>query len=510
MTLWDYFERAVERAPHAEAMVSNGRRWTYQQLREEVCHVTANLVRRDIHSGDHVLVVLKNRWENIIVYWACQYLGVIYTPINFRLSEAELAYCLEDSQAVLVVAEETLRPVWEQIMRSWPHPVQMVLVGGRGADSFEELRTPGLPTDTTPEPAHEDETAIMLYTAGTTGQPKGVPRSHRNEIAAAIAHIIQNTYTTGERTVAVMPFYHTMGMRSLLSMTFLNGSLILVPDYETDRLAELIDQESVSVLYLVPTLFYDLVNLPGGDRFHWQSLKKIGYAGAAMTTTLTQQCFARFHPTMFVNHFGSSEVYTYTICSWLDRKPACAGRPGFHEAIRLVPIGGVEVHPHQPVARGDVGEVIVHLSSPEAFQGYWHRPEANARALREGWYFTGDVGWQDEEGDLWVMGRVDDMLITGGENVHPLEVEDVLSQHPQVAEVAVVGLPDPRWGQVVTAFIVARHPDLTAEVLDQYCRASPILAQFKRPRRYIFVPEIPKSPVGKILRRRLKEGHYPA
>ena len=166
------------------------------------------------------------------------------------------------------------------------------------------------------------------------------------------------------------------------------------------------------------------------------------------------------------------------------------------------------VLPDEVVGKGVPGEVIVSLSSPEAFKGYWNRPDANEKALRQGWYFTGDVAVWDDDGDLWVQGRVDEMFISGGENIHPLEIEDVLSQHPKVSEVAVAGLPDERWGQIAVAFVVPAATSLTANELDQFCLASPHLANFKRPRRYVFVKAIPKSAVGKILRRKLQAGEY--
>ena len=349
----------------------------------------------------------------------------------------------------------------------------------------------------------------MLYTSGTTGRPKGVPRTQRNEASAAEAHIIQNQLALFESTIGVMPFYHTMGMRTLLTTTFLNGKLVLLPDYETAAALEYLAQEQLTCRYLVPTLYYDLVSHPQLSQVNLRPLTKIGYAGAAMTSTLTQLCFERLQPTVFVNHFGSSEVYTFTICSWLDRKPTCAGRPGFHEDVRIVTADPTRrVLPDEVVEPGVPGEVIVSLCSPEAFHGYWQRPDATEKAIREGWYFTGDVGIWDEEGDLWVQGRVDDMLISGGENIHPLEVENVLAQHPRVRDVAVCGLPDERWGQVVSAFVVPGDAALTADELDRFCLASPELANFKRPRRYIFVKAVPKSAVGKSLRRKLQAGEY--
>ena len=192
-------------------------------------------------------------------------------------------------------------------------------------------------------------------------------------------------------------------------------------------------------------------------------------------------------------------------------KPTCAGRSGLFGRSRIVRAdAGRKGSPDDVVERGVTGELIVSLDSPEAFTGYWRRPDADARAIREGWYFTGDLAWEDDEGDIYTVGRVDDMIISGGENIYPTEVEDVLVRHPQVQEACVVGLPDERLGQTVTAFVVARRaPDgttmLSADDLDRFCREATDFASFKRPRRYEFVDALPKSPTGKLLRRRLLE-----
>jgi len=515
MHLAQYFVQAVKRFPEATAVVDDRIRWSYQDLYEEVATVAANVQQSDVKQGDHVLVVLKNHRENLVIYWACQLLGLIYTPVNFRMSLAELVYCIGDAEPVFVFYEEENRVIIEAALKQTQSSARAYAVGtSSGSDTFEKLRLRGASLQAVP-PISDDAITIMLYTSGTTGRPKGVPRSHLNEASAAEAHIIQNQYTLFESTIGVMPFYHTMGMRTLLVTTFLNGKLVLLPShdksggYEPEAALELLAREEITSLYLVPTLYYDLVSRPQLDQYDLQALTKIGYAGAAMTSTLTQACFERFRPKVFVNHFGSSEVYTFTICSWLDRKPTCAGQPGFHEEVRIVTADPTRyVLPDEVVSTGTPGEVIVSLSSPEAFKGYWHRTDANEKALRQGWYFSGDVGVWDEDGDLWVQGRVDDMLISGGENIHPLEVEDVLAQHPKVAEVAVAGLPDERWGQIVAAFVVPADASLTAEELDQFALANSQLARFKRPRRYVFIKEVPKSAVGKILRRKLQAEEY--
>jgi 2-furoate---CoA ligase len=225
-----------------------------------------------------------------------------------------------------------------------------------------------------------------------------------------------------------------------------------------------------------------------------------------MTDGLLKTLDAAFKPDLFVNHYGSSEIYTFTIDQNASAKPGSAGRAGINQRIRVVKLGAVG--PDDRAAAGEEGEIIAFAGSDEAFEGYWQRPDADARALRQGWYFTGDTGTFDNDGDLFVTGRVDDMIITGGENVSPVEIESCLSLHPDVSEIAVAGLPDERWGKIVAAFVKRRGP-VTPDALDAFCRTSG-LANFKRPRRYVFVAEIPKSPVGKLLRRKLVAGEFTA
>jgi len=346
----------------------------------------------------------------------------------------------------------------------------------------------------------------MLYTSGTTARPKGVPRRQRAERAAALAHVAQNLYGHAERTLGVMPLYHTMGVRSLLSMSLVGGAFICLRRFEPTEALRLIAIERVTNLYLVPTLYHDLVHNPLFARTDVSSVRKLGFAGAPMTDGLLKTLQAAFRPDLFVNHYGSSEIYTFTIDQNAPAKPGSAGRAGINQTVRVVKLGAKSVD--ELAAPGEEGEIIVLLAGDESFDGYWRRPDADAKALRQGWYFTGDTGFVDRDGDIFVTGRVDDMIITGGENVSPVEIESCLSLHAAVSEVAVVGLPDERWGKIIAAF-VKRCAAIEADELDAFCRASG-LANFKRPRRYIFVTEIPKSPVGKLLRRKLAAGDYTA
>ncbi|HXJ77629.1 MAG TPA: AMP-binding protein [Candidatus Methylomirabilis sp.] len=508
MTLARLLERAHERRPEAMAVIDGRRRLTYAGLAAEATALGRGFTRLGVGRGDRVLIALKNRIEHVLAYWALQSIGGVPTPVNFRLSSGELSYIVEDCAPRAIVFESATAPAVEAARARSP----LVFVGDEpapeGVVPFGQLRSSAgaAPVDRVPE---ENDLSLILYTSGTTGRPKGVPRTHRNHHAGALAHVIQCGYGWGERTLGVMPLYHTMGIHALTSMAAVNGCFVCQADWSADLALSLVEAEQISALYLIPTLFHDLVHSPGFRTDRVTSVRKLAYAGAPMLTPLTDACVKAFRPDVFVNHYGSTEIYTFSVYSDVHTKPGCAGRPGIHSRLRVV-VASTErrVRPDEAVPPGEKGEIIASLDSDEAFAGYWNRPDADARALRDGWYFTGDMGYVDETGDLYVAGRVDDMIISGGENIHPVEVEEVLARHPQVKDVAVVGEPDEKWGERVVAFVVPRDAGVTAGVLDQHCRESPDLANFKRPRRIVFVDEIPKTASGKILRRLLRDGHY--
>jgi 2-furoate---CoA ligase len=447
---------AAERTPDAEAVVEGDRRFTYRELCERAARLATGLEREGLQRGERLAAVVRCRNESVQLYWACQWLGATFVPLSPRASAADLAYCREDSGATLFLdADVEVEPLLGE-----PYP------GALDADPEGE--------------------SLMLYTSGTTGRPKGVPRSHRADRAGGLSQVVHQGSRWGDRTLGAMPLYHTMGMHSLLAMHLVGGCYVCQPEWDAEAALALIEREQISSLYLAPTLYHDLVTHPRRGDFDLSSVETVAYAGAAMTSSLVERCVAAFSPRLFVNHYGSTEIYTYSVHRDQAAKPGCAGRPALNARLRL----------------GENGEILCHMSSDEAFTGYWNRPDADEQAIRDGWYHTGDVGRLDEDGDLWLEGRLDDMIVSGGENIHPLEVENVLARHPGVREVAVVGAPDDRLGHQVVAVVVA--DGVTADELDAFCLASETLARFKRPREYRFVPELPKSPSGKILRRMLR------
>jgi 2-furoate---CoA ligase len=496
------FLASVARNPAATAIVDGETRLTYTAWFKKISAVVAGLDRLGLKRGDHLLTVLQNRWEAATLHWACQFTGIIPTPLNRRVKADEVDFCLNDADAVAVVYEPVSAGAVIGSAKAATVPRICIGPAGAGEVGFDEMLA-----STGPEASPRvgaDAWSLMLYTSGTTSRPKGVPRRHAAERAAAVAHVAQNLYSRGERTLGVMPLYHTMGVRSLLAMSLIGGVFVCLPRFDAEAALSLVERERVTCLYLVPTLYHDMLAHPTFAATDVSSVRKLGFAGAPMTDGLLRKLDAAFRPELFVNHYGSSEIYTFTINDDATAKPGCAGRAGLNQMIRVVKLGARSAD--EIAGPGEEGEIVALANNDEAFEGYWRRPDADARALRDGWYFTGDTGYFDADGELFVTGRVDDMIITGGENVSPVEIERCLSLHPAVAEVAVVGLTDERLGKVITAF-VKRSGRLDAAELDEFCRASG-LANYKRPRRIVFVAEVPKSAVGKLLRRKLIEGDY--
>jgi len=507
------FLQSVERSPHALALVDDGVRLSYAQWHQQVAHAVGGLAALGLARGDRLLSLLQNRNEAATLHWACQFAGVVMVPLNWRAKPEEVDHCIADAdvKAVFFEAVSENAVQYSSCARALPRIAVGTLDGDDATSTWAAL------LDAEPaaleSAADADDVSLMLYTSGTTGKPKGVPRRHRQERAAALAHVAQNLYRRGERTLGVMPLYHTMGVRSLLAMALVDGTFVCMPRFDTQGALALIERERVTCLYLVPTLYHDLLTQrqkrgggegPGADI---ASVTKIGFAGAPMHDALLQRLSRAFRPELFVNHYGSSEVYTVSIDQDATKKPGSAGRAGLNTRLRIVRLDAQGAADR--VAPNEEGQIIADLRGDEAFEGYWKRPDANAKSLRAGWYYTGDIGYFDDDGDLYVTGRVDDMIISGGENISPVDIESVISLCPGVGEVAVAGLTDERWGQRVVAFVTRSggQDALDAQTLDAHCRSSD-LPNFKRPREYVFVAEIPKSPVGKILRRKLVAGEY--
>lgn len=508
MTIAHMLAASAAREPAAVAIVDGTKRLTYEQWFAEIRCIAGGLSALGLGKGDHFVAILSNRMEMASLYWASQMLGAIFTPFNWRASGPEIAYVIEDAEAKVLVYEERSSEAVLAAVAETGFPTERLIRLDDDAEGipFDRLVTAD-PYDG-PAPYDDDAICLMLYTSGTTGRPKGVPRSHAAERTAALSCLAQLHYRHGEISLGVMPLFHTMGVRSLLMSAFLNGTFVCMPAYDTATALTLIGSERISALFLVPTMFHDIVHRPDLDAFDLGSVTNIAYAGMSMTTALVAQCTTVFPDALFSNFYGSSEIYSFAVRNNLAENPGSAGRAAIGQVLRVVRADADErVLPNEVVPVGETGEIIASMDALDAFKGYWKRPDADEKAIRDGWYFTGDLGRFDENGEIYVLGRVDDMIISGGENIYAEEVEDVLAKSPDVLGVAVIGMPDDRWGERVTAFIEPAKDGASPDTLDAYCLESG-LARFKRPRAYAFVQAIPRSASGKLLRRHLRTGDY--
>ncbi|MCW2944576.1 MAG: AMP-dependent synthetase and ligase [Actinoallomurus sp.] len=500
MDLGTVLRWTAERYPRRRA-VGGAKPMTYAEWDAHTNRLARALAHLGVRRGDRVALLLAGGEPLASLHLATQKLGAASVPLSFRLGPTELAYCLGDAAPALVITDASTAETTAAALAGLP------AIPHRDADEVAALaagQSDGLPE----AGISERDVSVMLYTSGTTGRPKGVPRTHSAEHHAGVAHLLQTGQCPFDATLGVMPLFHTMGLRTLVATIIAAGTWVPQARFDADETLELIVSEGIQSLYLVPTIYWSLVRT--GRLAEATSVRRLAYAGASMTPALAERLAETLRPERFVNHFGSTEIYTFTIGPDVVAKPGSAGRAGVFTRVRLVDPDPA-APPDALVATGEQGQIAVSMASPEAFAGYWHRPDADEKTIRDGWYFPGDLAIADPEGDLWVAGRVDDMINSGGENLYPDEIEDALIRCDAVRDVAVVGLPDDRWGQAATAFFVPRDglaPEQAISELGAFVRERSGLPSLKRPKRLIAVDAISKSAVGKILRREMVAGNY--
>ncbi|MFV2103092.1 class I adenylate-forming enzyme family protein [Micromonospora sp. LOL_024] len=503
----------AERHPHRRA-VAGPRPMTFRQWDAHTNQVARALAALGVSCGDRVVLHMTNGAGLAGAYLAAQKLGAVAVPLSTRYGPADVEHCLRDSAPTLAVTDASTSDVCARAREKLPGPQAWIAAGGpddaASAGATLASLAAGQPDGPLRVTVADHELSVLLYTSGTTGQPKGVPRTHAAEHTATVAHVLQSGLRAVDVTLGVMPLFHTMGVRTLLASLLVGGTWVPQRRFDADESTELVSREEVTALYLVPTIYWSLLRT--GRLPELTSLRRLGYAGAPMAPDLAGQLIDAVRPDAFVNHYGSTEIFTFTVEPDVAARPGSAGRAGLFSRVRVV-VNEPDAHPDDLVDPGEPGQVIASMASPEAFSGYWRRPDADRAAIRGGWYHTGDLASRDEQGNLWYRGRVDDMILSGGENIYPADIEAALATAPTVADNVVVGLPDERWGQSVTAFVVVRpgiDPAQAVREVQHFVRTAAGLPSLKRPKRVVAVDRIPRSPVGKILRRRLADGDYHA
>jgi 2-furoate---CoA ligase len=332
------FMASAARTPEALAFVDGPRRLTYGEALERIAALVRGFDRLGLAKGARLVTLLQNRLEAALLHWACQFAGLVITPVNWRASAVDLDFVLTDAEAdALVFEEASTAAVAASTEAKRRIKIAVGGMGGEDVHPFDALLVPG--SGPPPRRASAEDLSLLFYTSGTTGRPKGVPRRHRAERAAALAHVAQNLYRPGERTLGVMPLYHTMGVRALLALSLVSGTFVCLPRFDPAAALALIETERITCLYLVPTLYHDLLHHPDFPRRDLSSVRKLGFAGAPMTEGLLRALDAAFRPELFVNHYGSSEIYTFTVEMAAARKPGSAGKAGLNQWIRVVKLG---------------------------------------------------------------------------------------------------------------------------------------------------------------------------
>ncbi len=488
-----------------------GQSSTYAELDEAITKFASGLEKLGVKQGDHIALLLGNSPHFIISLYGALRLGVTVIPINPIYTADEIGYILNNGDVKLVVALDMAIPLAEKVHAFLPKVEHFVFCetvpnGIENYDvesitlyskmkSFTELVASGELGFQGPE-LQDDDTAIILYTSGTTGKPKGAMLTHKNLFSNAkdVGDYLKMNHE--DRVVTVLPMFHVFCLTVALNAPLLNGATLLIESKFSPREIFLIIKEyKASVFAGVPTMYNFLYQYPDGDPEDLQSLRLCISGGASLPVALLNNFEQKFN-VLISEGYGLSEASPVTCFNPLDRprKPGSIGTSILHVENKVVDELGEEV------PAGGVGELIVR--GPNIMKGYYKMPEETAAAIRGGWLHTGDMARMDDEGYFYIVDRKKDLIIVGGYNVYPREVEEVIYNHRDVVEAAVLGVPDPNQGEAVKAYVVSKNPELTSEQVLEYCREH--LAKYKVPSSVEFLEELPKNTTGKILRRALK------
>ncbi|MBW1912214.1 MAG: long-chain-fatty-acid--CoA ligase [Deltaproteobacteria bacterium] len=502
-TLGEIARKGALVLPDKEAAVFEDTRLTYKQMNDRVNRFANALTQMGYKKGDRITVLAENTHKYFEMYFATSKVGMSVTPLNFRLTDAELEHIVTDSEATCFLVADGYEERAQGLKESLSGVRDWIALDNKtdGFIYYEDLlqkssdREPDIEVD-------EDEMAVLMYTGGTTGLPKGVMMSHRNLMTALVGSTLGTRFKSDDTTCFVLPLFH-VSFWPALSVLMVGGKVIINRRPGLDEICRLIQDEKCTHINAVPTIYTWLLQFPEVDKYDFSSLRLMTYAGSPMPLEVLKQCIQKFG-NIFEQAYGMTEALGGT---WLGAEDhvlegekskllSSAGKETWAVKVRVVNEEGVTVE------TGVVGEVALH--GKHVMMGYWKNPELTAKTIRNGWYYTGDMGYMDADGYLYLVDRKADMIVTGGENVYPKEVEDVLYEHPAVLEAAVVPAPDEKWGERVQAVVVLKEGQTaTEDELIALCKGK--LGGYKCPKAVEVWDAIPKTPVGKILRKDVKK-----
>jgi fatty-acyl-CoA synthase/long-chain acyl-CoA synthetase len=475
---------------------------TWAELHDRVTRIANALAERGVGRGDRVAVLGSNSVPLVEAIAATLRLGAICVPVNFRLVAEEVAYALTDSGARAVVVDAALAPVVAAAREQAPSVTAVLTIGsGLDPDALEQAAA-AASGDYAELPVDDAEPAFIMYTSGTTGRPKGAVLTHRNLLLHSFSNIAHGGVGSDDRVgLSGAPFFHIAGVAGCYLNLVAAGTTVLTPSGGFDPVAmvDLLERERVSSAFFVPAQWAAICAVPNLADRDLSALRRISWGAAPASTTLLRRMIDAFPQAEVVTAFGQTECSPVTCMLRGEdsiRKIGSIGTPILNVEVRVVD------EEMNDVAPGDVGEIV--YRGPLVMSGYWGKPVETAEAFAGGWFHSGDLVRQDSDGYLYVVDRKKDMIISGGENIYCAEVENALAAHPGVAEVALIGVPDPTWGESPLAVIAPRDPAAppTAAEIDAFCREH--LASYKRPRDVVIVDALPRNPSGKVLKTHLR------
>jgi fatty-acyl-CoA synthase len=491
--------RRAQLSPDNTALIFRDEQWTYRELNHLTNKVAHGLHALGVNPGDRVGFLGLNHPRFFFTLFAAAKLDAIFVPLNFRLTGPELTFIIRDAGLHTLVYEEAFASIVDSIRGDLNVREYVCAVEQSGSRGFDSLLHDQRDTDLD-YPVAMTDVALIMYTSGTTGRPKGAMLTHGNIIWNNINAFLADDASSEEITLVVAPLFHIGGLNVTPLLAFLKGATVVMEQmFEPGMVLENIEKYHVTSMFGVPAMYLFMAQHPDFATRDLSSIRVLSCGGAPVPEALIKLYGARGLP--FNQGYGLTETAPFASflpSSMATEKLGSAGIAPFFTDVKIVDDNGHDV------PDGDRGEIVVR--GPNVMKGYWNRPDATAEVLIDGWFHTGDVGIRDADGYFFIVDRKKDMIITGGENVYPAEVEDALYQHPGVKEVAVIGVQHSRWGETVRAIVVPKEgASLTEQELIEFSQDK--LARYKQPKSVVFIDVLPRNPAGKVLKFDLRETH---
>ena len=496
--------------PERDAIVFSGQRYSFELLQQRVNRLANALSDLGVGPGDRVAAMQTNCNHLIELYFAAAQLDAIYVPINFRAKEDELTTMLRIAEPSLLFLGERYLPLAAGGDLPDDRIVMLDTPAAGGRHNYEELLARAEPDQMHFPEDDEDATTVIMFTSGTTSVPKGVQLSHDSFSTFLLTNVTPADPDVEETNLLTVPMYHVAGLQAALAAVFGGRTLVVMPQFDPEEWMSLAVEHRANRAMLVPTMLKRVMDHPQFSDYDLSSLDVITYGAAPMPLPVIRDAIEKFPNTRFINAFGQTETAS-TITMLPPDDHVLTGTPDEVETKlrRLTSIGkpldDVEVmivsEEGEPVSGDEVGEIVAR--GPRMMSGYWRQDEATNDTIRSGWLYTGDLGWQDDDGYIYLAGRARDFIKRGGEMISPEEVEQTLAEHPGVAEAAVIGVPDLEWGEEVRAVVVRDTDSVDESDLIEFCRQR--LAGYKRPRSVVFIDALPRNVMGKVMKRDLRD-----